>query len=79
MGVRASESFWPQSDKSREREGSALAVRGAFSLGLGSCGLGAPATWAALEHVAVMQQAIEHGAHSGHVAKQFAPVLDWTV
>jgi hypothetical protein len=26
--------------------------------------------------MAVMKQAIEHGAHCGHIAKQLAPVLD---
>ena len=61
--------------KSREREGSALAVKKPSSLRC-RCGLGAPASRAALEHVAVMQQAIEHGADRGDIAEQLAPVLD---
>ena len=67
-----------ESDKSREREGSALAVKKPFSLRCG-CGLGAPTARAALEHMAVMQQAIEHGADGGDIAEQLAPVLDRTV
>ncbi len=37
---------------------------------------GTPAARATLEHMAVMQQAVEHGAHCGAIAEQFAPVLD---
>jgi len=39
-------------------------------------GFGSPAPRAALEHVAVVQQAIEHSADGGRVTEQFAPVLD---
>src|SRR5216683_4817821 len=42
-------------------------------------GFGSPAPRAALEHVAVVQQAVEHGAHGGRVAQQFAPVFHRTV
>src|SRR6266849_9090662 len=72
------QSFWRESDKSREREGSALAVKEPFSLG-GGGSLGAPASRSALEHMAVMQQAVEHGADSGNITEQFAPVLDRAV
>jgi hypothetical protein len=27
----------------------------------------------------MMQKAVEHGADGRHVAKQFAPVFDWTI
>jgi len=55
-----------ESGKSREREGSALALkkpRFRFGFCLGSAGwrgLGAPALGAALEHMAMMQQPVEH-------------------
>jgi hypothetical protein len=42
-------------------------------------GLGAPASGATLQDVSVMQKAVEHGADGSHVAKQFAPVFDWTI
>src|SRR5262249_37517935 len=42
-------------------------------------GLGAPASRAALEQVAVVEQAIQHGTHGGDIAQQFAPVLDRAV
>jgi hypothetical protein len=29
--------------------------------------------------MAVMQQAVEHGAHGRDIAEQFPPVLDWTI
>ena len=38
--------------------------------------LGAPASRAALEHVAVMQNAVQHGGDGRHIAQQLAPVLD---
>ena len=59
---------WRNRAKSREREGSALALTKPLSL---PCGrrLGAPASRAALEHMAVMQQAIEHGAHRSDIAE----------
>src|ERR1022692_3316034 len=41
--------------------------------------LGAPTARAALEHVPVMQQAVQHGRHGGHIAQQFAPVLNRTI
>jgi hypothetical protein len=59
---------WRESDKSREREGRALAVNKAFSLRCSGV-LGSPTPRTALEHVAVMQQAIEHGAHGGDIAE----------
>ena len=40
---------------------------------------GAPTARAALEDVAVMQQAVEHGGDGGDVAEQFSPVFDGTV
>jgi len=39
--------------------------------------LGAPASRAALEHVAVMQNAVQHGGDSGYIAQQLAPVFNW--
>src|SRR5438128_12066932 len=42
-------------------------------------GFGAPAPRAALEHMAVVQQAVEHGAHGSRIAQQFAPVFDRAV
>src|SRR5438034_8519876 len=45
----------------------------------GCSGFGAPTPRTALEHVAVMQQAIEHGADCGDIAEQLAPVLDGTI
>ena len=42
-------------------------------------GLGAPASGATLQDVSVMQKAVEHGADSSNVAKQFAPVFDGTI
>jgi hypothetical protein len=44
-----------------------------------SAGFGAPAARAALEHMTVMQQTVEHGGHSGAVAEQLAPVVDGTI
>jgi hypothetical protein len=41
--------------------------------------LHAPALRSALEHVAVMQHAIEHGGDRRRVAEQFAPVVDGTI
>ena len=77
LALSAQES-WRESDKSQVREGRAPAVKKPFSLRCG-CGLGAPAPRAALEHVAVMQQTIEHGADGGDIAEQLAPVLDRAV
>jgi len=37
--------------------------------------LGSPAPRTALEHVSVVQQAVEHGAAVGRIAQQFAPVF----
>lgn len=78
----ASAAFWRQSDKSREREGSALATKEASlpkpnrpNSACSRRGLGAPAPGAALEHMTVMQQSVEHRANSSDIAKQFAPVL----
>src|ERR1019366_8447700 len=36
---------------------------------------GAPTSRAALEHVSVVQQAIQHGGDSGAVAQQLSPVV----
>ena len=63
LALLAQES-WRESDKSREREGGALAVRELFSL---------------RSHVAVMQQTIQHRAHGGDISEQLAPVLDGPV
>jgi len=41
--------------------------------------LGAPTARAALEHVPVMENAIQHGGDRSHVAQQFPPVLDGAV
>jgi hypothetical protein len=41
--------------------------------------LGSPASWPALEDVAVVEEAVEHGSDGGGVAEELAPVLDWTV
>ena len=41
--------------------------------------LGAPTPRATLEHVAVMQNAVQHGGDGRHVAQQLAPVLDRAV
>ena len=43
------------------------------------CGFGAPASRSTLEHVAVMEQPVEHGADRGDIAEQLAPVFDRTV
>ena len=40
---------------------------------------GAPAARAAREHVAVVQEAIEHGGDGRRVAEQLAPVFDGTI
>src|ERR1035437_2858420 len=40
---------------------------------------GAPASRAALEHVTVMKNAVEHGGDRRHVTQQFAPVFDWPI
>jgi hypothetical protein len=64
-----------ESGKSREREGSALAVNeGLFLMipGLSLCASSA----GQLQHVPVVQQAIEHGAHGGDIAQQLAPAID---
>ena len=42
-------------------------------------GFSAPTPRTALEHVSVVQQAVEHGADGGCVAQQFAPVFHRTV
>ena len=39
---------------------------------------GSPAARAALEHMTMMQEAVEHGADCGDIAEQFAPVLDFS-
>jgi len=41
--------------------------------------LGARAAWAALEHVTVMQQPVEHRTNCGNIAEQLAPVLHGTI
>src|ERR1700693_1958775 len=70
--------FWRESDKTRGREGRGLAVGKPLFLRC-RCGLGAPTSWATLEHVAVMEQTVEHGADRGDIAQQFAPVFHRTV
>ena len=65
-----------ESGKSREREGGALAQATLGFLFFDWCSLGAPTPRPALEHVAVMQQAIEHGADGGNIAEHFAPVVN---
>jgi len=77
LALLAQES-WRESDKSREREGRALAVRELCFL-RSRGGFGAPATGATLEHVAVMQKTIQHRAHGGNISEQLAPVLDGPV
>ena len=42
-------------------------------------GFGSPAARAALENVAVMQQAVEHGGDGSAVAEQLAPVVHGSV
>ena len=42
-------------------------------------GFGSPAARTALEHVAVVQQAIKHGGDGGAVAEQLAPVVHGTI
>ena len=37
---------------------------------------GGPAVRAAVEHVSVVQQSIEHGGDGGVIAQQLAPVLN---
>ena len=44
-----------------------------------TAGFGAPTSRAALEHVAVVQEAVQHGGDSGAVAQQFAPVINGTI
>ena len=58
------------SDHNRIRDVSLLAARRRF---------GTPASRATLEDVAVMQQAVKHGADGGDIAQQFAPVLHRTI
>jgi hypothetical protein len=41
--------------------------------------LGAPASGAALEDVAVMQEPVEHGRDGGGIAEQLAPISDGAV
>src|ERR1043166_9318991 len=76
--VWSGKSFWRESAKSREREGSALASRkppSDFFSSVRRCGLSEPASGTALEHVTVMQQPVEHRADCGNVAEQLAPVF----
>ena len=74
-----------ESGKSREREGSALALkkpRFRFGFCLGSAGwrgLGAPALGAAFEDVAVMKEAVEHGADRRDIGEEFAPIIDGAI
>jgi len=79
QAVWSGKPFWRESDKSREREGSALASKKPpFRFCLGSVrgrGFGAPTPRTALEHMAVMQQPIEHRADRGHISDQLAPVF----
>jgi len=42
-------------------------------------GLGPPAAGTTLEHVAVVQQPVQHGANGRRVAEQFAPVFHGTI
>jgi hypothetical protein len=41
--------------------------------------LGAPTAWATFEHMAVVEQTIEHGSDCRHIAQQFSPVLDGAI
>ncbi len=64
--------FWRESGKSREREGSALALSNAsFLLGSGGCGGGfrAPAFRSTLEDVTVVKQSVEHRADGGDLGQ----------
>ena len=45
----------------------------------GRGGFGAPTARPALEQVAVVQQAVQHGADGGAITEQLAPVLDRAV
>ena len=66
----APQPYWRYGAKSGEREGSALASKeAAFRFLVSRRGFGAPAPGAALEHVAVMQQPIEHRADCGDIAE----------
>ena len=38
-----------------------------------------PASWTALEHMAVVQQPVQHCRDGGAVAQQLAPVVDGSV
>ena len=55
------------------------AVKSLATSSRSSGGFGAPTPRAALEHVAVMENAIEHGGHRRHIAQQFSPVLHGAV
>jgi hypothetical protein len=62
--------FWRESVKSREREGRALAVfKRLFDASVRYRRFGPPTFWSALEHVAVMQQPVEHSADRGNVGQ----------
>jgi hypothetical protein len=52
---------------------------GQQSLPTSRCSFGAPAPRTTLEHVTVMQDAIEHGRDRRHVTQQFPPVFDGAV
>ena len=45
----------------------------------GGSRFGAPTPRAALEHMAVMEEAVEHGGNGGHIAQQFSPVFDRSI
>jgi hypothetical protein len=40
---------------------------------------GSPTSRATLEHVPVMQQAVEHGGDRGCITQQLPPILDRTI
>jgi len=46
---------------------------------LRTAAFGPPTARAALEHMSVMEQAVEHGGDRGAVAQQLAPVFYWPI
>src|ERR1700752_1838370 len=49
------------------------------SIGRSGGGFGAPTAWNALQHMAVMEQPVEHRDDRGRIAQQLAPVLNRAV
>ena len=75
--VKSGQSWTPQ-NRPAERPGQGHLPRG-FFLRQGLTDFGAPAAGAALEDVAMVQQAIQHGGHSSGITEDLSPVIDGPV